>query len=519
MSLAAGQKAKSSPDEMALADENGEITWAALDTILNRATNALLALNLTPGARIGVFANNSAETVLAYLAGLHAGISSIPINFHLTAEEVAYILGDAQAELLFVGPETAKVGLAAAALSQAEGGALPKVVGWRTQEEGVVPWLDFVASGSDAEPPTGQPPLPYLHYTSGTTGRPKGAVTPPNMFPTADTVAGFFALLREQVALAPPGPGLAVGPLYHTGPLGSTRQLGGGKPLVTLRRFDPETVLATIERYKVSSVLMVPTHFQRLLALPAEVRARYDVSSLRSVPHTGAACPGDVKRAMIDWFGPVLLEAYGGTESGTTNMISSAEWLAKPGSVGKTLPPFELLVIGEDGQELPQGGIGQLYFHDTTGRGIFYHNDPEKTAAAHLRPGVFTLGEVGYVDEDGYVFITDRVSDMIVSGGVNIYPAEAEQVLIRHPGVADVAVIGVPHDTMGEEVKALIMARDPAQPPSPEELDAFARRHLAGFKTPRSYDVVADLGRNAMGKVNKRQLRRPYWPTERTIGG
>ena len=288
---------------------------------------------------------------------------------------------------------------------------------------------------------------------------------------------------------------------------------------MTLRRFDPETVLATIERHRVTSVLMVPTHFQRLLTLPVEVRAKYDVSSLASVPHTGAACPRDVKQAMINWFGPVLLEAYGGTESGTTNMITSSEWLRKPGSVGKTLPPFELLVIDEDGEELPPGGVGQLYFRDTTGRGIIYHNDPEKTAAAHLRPGVFTLGEIGYADDEGYVFITDRVSDMIVSGGVNIYPAEAEKVLVRHPDVADVAVIGVPHETMGEEVKALVMARDPVQPPSGEALDAFARQHLAGFKCPRSYDIVADLGRNAMGKINKRNLRRPYWPTDRTIGG
>ncbi len=514
MSLAAAAKAKSQPNELALADEQGPISWAELDTILNRATNALLAAGLAEGQRIGVFANNSAETVLAYLAGLHAGISSIPINFHLTAEEVAYILTDAQAGLLFVGPETAEVGVEAAKLA-----GVPIVIGWRTEAAGVRPWLAFVASGLDVEPPITQAPRPYLHYTSGTTGRPKGAVTPPTMFPAADNVADFFQALRDQVALAAPGPGLAVGPLYHTGPLGSTRQLGGGKPLVTLRRFDPETVLATIERYRITSVLMVPTHFQRLLALPVEVRAKYDVSSLVAVPHTGAACPRDVKRAMIEWFGPVLMEAYGGTESGTTNMISSEEWLQKPGSVGKTLPPFELLVIGEDGEEVPQGGVGQLYFRDTTGRGIIYHNDPAKTAAAHLRPGVFTLGEVGYVDEDGYVFITDRVSDMIVSGGVNIYPAEAEQVLIRHPEVVDVAVIGAPNETMGEEVKALIMAKDPANPPTHAELDAFARQHLAGFKCPRSYDVVADLGRNAMGKVNKRNLRRPYWPTERTIGG
>ena len=514
MSLAAAEKARICPADMALADENGVIAWAELDSVLNRATNALLAAGLGPDRRIGVFAMNSAETVLVYLTGLHAGVSSIPINFHLTADEVAYILRDAGAAILFVGPETAAVGVEAAAKA-----GVKTVIGWRTDVPGVTPWNDFVASGVDVEPPTSQPPRPYLHYTSGTTGRPKGAVTPPTMFPAAETVEGFFAVLRDQVALAAPGPGLAVGPLYHTGPLGSTRQLGGGKPLVTLRRFDPETVIATIDKHRITSVLMVPTHFQRLLTLHAEVRAKYDVSSLVSVPHTGAACPRDVKLAMIDWFGPVLLEAYGGTESGTTNMISSVEWLQKPGSVGLTLPPFELLIIGEDSRELPTGSVGQIYFRDTTGRGIIYHNDAEKTAAAHLRPGVFTLGEIGYVDAEGYLFITDRVSDMIVSGGVNIYPAEAEQVLVRHPDVADVAVIGVPDETMGEAVKALVMARDPAHPPAAETLDAFARQHLAGFKCPRSYEIVGDLGRNAMGKINKRTLRRPYWPTERTIGG
>ena len=514
MSLAAAAKARSHPEEIALGDERVEMTWATLDAILNRATNALLTHGFTAGDRIGVFAPNSAETVIAYLAGLHAGVSSIPINFHLTAEEVAYILQDAGARLLFVGPETVKVGLAAAAIAKIE-----PVIAWRSDAPGAMSWQSFLDTGSPAEPPTGMRPRPYLHYTSGTTGRPKGAVTPPTMFPAAETVADFFQALRDQAAAAPPGPGLAVGPLYHTGPLGSTRQLGGGKPLVTLERFDPETVLATIERRRVTSVLMVPTHFQRLLALPPEAREKYDVSSLRLVPHTGAACPPEVKRAMIAWFGPVLMEAYGGTESGTTNMILSDEWLRKPGSVGKTLPPFELVVVGEDGQDLPQGEVGQLYFRDTTGRGVIYHNDAEKTAAAHLRPGVFTLGEIGYADEDGYVFITDRVSDMIVSGGVNIYPAEAEQILIRHPEVADVAVIGVPNETMGEEVKALVIARDPANPPTAEALDAFARQTLAGFKSPRSYDFVATLGRNAMGKINKRELRRPYWPTDRTIGG
>ena len=514
MSLAAADKARTHPNDLALADERQTISWSKLDNVLNRATHALLASGIGSGRRIGVFANNSAETVLAYLAGLHAGISSIPINFHLTAEEVAFILREGAADLLFVGPETAAVGVQAAALA-----GVGLVVGWRTDVSGVIAWDAWLAQASSAEPPTDQPPRPFLHFTSGTTGTPKGAETPPNMFARTETVAGFFDALKEQAAVASPGPGLAVGPLYHTGPLGSVRQLGGGKPLVVMGRFDPEQVIATIVRYKISSTLMVPTHFQRLLTLSQEVRDRHDVSSLIAVFHTGAACPRDAKRAIIDWFGPVLIEAYGGTESGTTNIITSEEWLQKPGSVGKTLPPFELMVIGEAGETLGPNAVGQLYFRDTTGRGIIYHNDAEKTAAAHIAPGVFTLGEMGYADDDGYVFITDRVSDMIVSGGVNIYPAEAELVLIRHPGVVDVAVIAAPNAEMGEEVKALVMAADPARPPNAAELDAFCRQHLAGFKCPRSYDVVDDLGRNAMGKINKRTLMKPYWPTDRTIGG
>ena len=311
---------------------------------------------------------------------------------------------------------------------------------------------------------------------------------------------------------------LAVGPLYHTGPLSAVRQLAAGASVVVVSRFDPEAVLRAIETHRIKSTVMVPTHFQRLLSLPDEVRRRYDVSSLVAVSHTGAACPREVKLKMIEWFGPVLIEAYGATESGTTNSITSAEWLERPGSVGKTLAPFELLVIGEDGEARGPGEIGQLYFRDTNGRGIVYHNDAEKTRAAHLRPGVFTLGEIGYADAEGYVFITDRVSDMIVSGGVNIYPAEVEAVLLDHPSVADVAVIGAPNTEMGEEVKALIVLK-PAAIANAGELEAFCRQRLAGYKCPRSFEFVADIGRNAMGKINKRQLRRPYWPSERTIGG
>ncbi len=516
MSLCAAEKAASTPTGVALADPQTVLDWAQLDVLINSGGHRLLQEDIPPGGRVAVFAHNCAETALIYLICLHTGHSSVPVNFHLKADELAYILSDSGAQMLIVDAETAAVGIAAA---RAVG--VGRVVGWggASRIDGVEAWSDWLAGGSVAELPTNCVPAPHLHYTSGTTGRPKGAMTPPSMFPRIEDLTEFFAALRAVVAAGPQeGPALGVGPLYHTGPLGSVRRLAGGKPLIIMPRFDAEQALALIERWRIDSTVMVPAHFQRLLALPETTRLSYDVSSLRQVVHTGAACRSDVKRAMIDWWGPVLLEAYGGTESGTTNLITSAEWLRKPGSVGKPVPPLRAVAIGEDGSELGPGATGVLYFKDPTGRGIVYHNDPEKTAHAHREPGVFTLGDVGHVDSDGYVFITDRVSDMIVSGGVNIYSAEIEQALVQHAGVEDVAVIGVPNEEMGEEVKALIVAKagvalDPA------ELTRFCKEHIAGYKCPRSFEFVNDVGRNLMGKINKRELRRPYWPTDRTIGG
>lgn len=512
MSLTVAGIAPDKRDELALADDRARLSWAALDPVLNRAINAMLALDYPGERRVAVFAPNAAETVIAYVAALEAGVSSAPVSYHLNEEEVSYILGLSGARALFVGPETAAVGLAAARRM-----GVATVIGWRcAPQEGLTAWEDWLAAASDAAPPTDAPPRPHLHFTSGTTGRPKATETPPGYFPPAPDMAAFVDILRQR---ATPSPGIVVGPLYHTGPLTMVRSLAGGSALVVMEHFDPERALAIIERERIAGSVMVPTHFQRLLALPAEVRAKYDVSSMKRLAHTGAACPREVKRAMIDWFGPVLVEAYGGTEAGTTHMITSAEWLARPGSVGRAVAPLETVVIGADGEALGPNMVGQLYVRDPSGRGIVYHGDAEKTAAAHIAPGVFTLGEMGYVDEDGYVFITDRVSDMIVSGGVNIYPAEAEQVQLRHPDVADVAVIGVPDAEMGESAKALVVPRDPAAPPTAEALRAFCRAELAGFKCPRSYDIVGDVGRNVMGKVNKRELRRPYWPSDRTIGG
>ncbi|WP_202842588.1 AMP-binding protein [Luteimonas saliphila] len=500
---------------LALADERVRLSWADLDPLLDRLANALLSLDLGEQRRVAVFAGNCAETVVAYAGCLLAGASSVPVNYHLTVDELVYILDDSGARVAFVGPDTLDVGLEAASRV-----GIGTVIGWRCPPTpGVIAWEAWLAASSAQPAPTGMKPLPHLHYTSGTTGTPKATETPPAYFPPAETVAGYVAKQRERSALLPQGPGVVAGPLYHTGPLTMVRALLGGCPLMTMDAFDPERLLKTIHDERIEATVMVPTHFQRLLALPDEVRARYDVSSMKRMAHTGAACPADVKRRMIEWFGPVLVEAYGGTEAGTTNMITSEEWLRRPGSVGRAVAPFEVVILSEDGSELGPNRTGQVYFRDATGRGIVYRNDPAKTAEAHVAPGVFTLGEVGHVDDEGYLYITDRVSDMIVSGGVNIYPAEVEQVLLQHPEVADAVVIGVPNKEMGEEVKALVVPRHADFPVAPEVLNQFCRQHLAGYKCPRSYEFHDDIGRNAMGKINKKSLKRRYWPTDRTIGG
>jgi long-chain acyl-CoA synthetase len=283
--------------------------------------------------------------------------------------------------------------------------------------------------------------------------------------------------------------------------------------LVVHSHFDAEATLAAIAAHGVESSVMVPTHFVRLLALPRDVRQSYDVSSLRNVAHTGGACPVEVKRAMIEWWGPVLSESYGGTESGTVCSINSTDWLAHPGSVGRAVAPFEALVVDEHGTELPPGTEGRLYFRDTTGRGIVYEGDPQKTAEAHLSPGVFTLGEIGKIDADGFVYITDRFSDMVVSGGVNIYPAEAEQVLAKHHDVIDVACIGVPDDEMGEQLVALVQLRQGVVGDA-DALARWCRQSLAGYKCPKQFRFVDEVPRNPMGKIDKKALRHAH-STER----
>jgi long-chain acyl-CoA synthetase len=489
----------------ALTDGAVSLDWDQLDERLDKAVAVLRSLETGPAGRVAVMAHNSVETVVAHAAAILAGLSVVPISFHLTSPEVGYLLDVSGARAVLVGPETAEVALHAVA-----GRADVRVLGWRTDRAaGVESWEGAVAAVTVVHDSSTLRPRAPLMFTSGTTGRPKPVEQPPNTFPETATIAELLSCFQDN-PLAEFSPHLVVGPLYHTGPLTAVRLLLAGTSIVVMPRFDAEAVLRAIEEHRVAASVMVPTHFSRLLALPDHVRASYDLSSLQQVVHTGAACPVAVKRRIIDWWGPILVEAYGGTEVGTTNSIDTEEWLHHPGSVGRAVPPFQALVLDDEGREVPTGVPGQLWFRDGTGRGLVYATDgldpvSSIAAASSLGPGVFTLGEVGYVDDDGYVYITDRSADLVVSGGVNVYPAEAERVLMSHPGVVDVAAFGVPHPEMGEELRALVVLSD--QSLSSAELLAYCRSELAGFKCPRSLQVVAQLPRTAMGKLDKRALR------------
>jgi acyl-CoA synthetase (AMP-forming)/AMP-acid ligase II len=505
-------RAEADPQGIALADDSGTRTWAQVADDLERAAGALLAVAPEPSQRVSVIGENAIPTLEAHAAALTVGVGTVATSRQLRAGELADQYADAGVVCAIVGPASLPAVREAAALA----GLRTIVTHGTDAPDGVLPWAGWLASAPPVPPGAGQrPPRPLLVYTSGTTGRARGAevrwtVSLPH------TAAEYVAAITAESGF-PPGPHLVVGPMQHNAPLTSVRHLLAGQPVIILGRFDAETILRLITEHGVTSSVMVPTHFQRLLALPAEVRDRYDVSSLRMVSQTGSACPADTKLAMINWFGPILVESYGGSESGTLCRIDSTEWLAHRGSVGRPRPPFEVVVTAEDGRELAAGQVGVLGFRAPEGRGPHYHADPEKTKKAYIAPGVFTLGDVGYVDEDGYVYITDRIADMVVSGGVNLYPAESEKVLITHPAVAEVAVIGVPHPDLGESLLALVVPA--GDPPDTAGLEAWCRDRLAPYKVPRAYEFRTQLIYNAMGKPDKKAMRAPYWSTERTIAG
>lgn len=502
----ARMRATEDPTGLALVDPAQTLGWSDVDVLLNQTANRLLGTDLGPKHRVAVFAENAAETALAHLGALLAGASSVPVNFHLNAKEVAYILEDADVALVFVDRHTFDRGCEAA-----ETAGVPVVVGWGLDEphSGILSWDEWLADADETDPPLDIVPRANLLYTSGTTGRPKGTELPPSMFAGGRTVAEHLDALARG-PMADVGPHLVVGPMYHTGPLSGMRLLAAGVGSVILGRFDAEQTLRAIDQHQTATAVMVPTHLNRLLALPRKVRDRYDVSSMVTVALTGSKLPVEVMDAMIAWWGPIFTDAYGATEVGTICAINSREWLEHRGSVGRPLPGFTAHVVDADLHERPVGDEGLLFFRDSSGRGIVYPNDPQKTAEANPEPGFFTLGEIGFVDDDGYVYITDRASDMVVSGGVNLYPAEVEQILIDHPEVADVACIGVPNDDMGEELRALIIPVHPDAAPSFDDLTLWLRARLTPQKCPRSWDVVETLLRNTMGKINKRHLRDAY---------
>ena len=504
-----GKVAETRPDHPAviMAGSGEVITYRELDERSNRLAQLLTAAGFGFGDHVAIFLENHPR-YLEVLWGCHrVGIVYTAISSQLTADEVAYLVDDCGATGLITSRAKADVAAEVAGRSP----ALTTRLMLDGAVEGFEPYEEAVA----AFPPT--PIAEELEgaamlYSSGTTGRPKGIRYSLERNPlgsagfTVDLFKGFYGLDEHDVFISP-------APMYHSAPLQFTLMLTRiGATVVVMERFDPEAALAAIERYGVTHGQWVPTMFVRMLKLPVEVRAGYDLSTLRCAIHVAAPCPVPVKEAMIAWWGPVLLEYYAATEGIGVTLITSEEWLEHKGSVGKSLfGPAHIL--DDEGRELPPGQEGRVFFEPLPFITFEYHNDPEKTADAKSPEGWATVGDVGYVDEDGYLYLTDRSSNMIISGGVNIYPQEAENLLITHPKVLDCAVFGVPHEEMGEEVKAVVQPVDwaSAGPELEAELLAFCRDQLAHYKCPRSVDFAPDLPRHETGKLYKRLLRDPYW--------
>jgi long-chain acyl-CoA synthetase len=494
------------PGRTAVIQPDGRaVSYAELAATADRYGRGLQALGLRPADSVAGMLPNSAEALALYFAALETGLYLVPVNWHLTAAEVAYILSDSGAGAFAAHERFAAVAAQAAEMA----GVGPRfAVG---DVPGFAP-LAGLGDGAHGRPDPRTAGAPMV-YTSGTSGRPKGVRRPltgedPDKPPVAATwfFGGVFGLAAFDGNVH-----LCGSPLYHTAVLNfATISIQLGHPVVLMDRFDPEQALALIERHRVTHTHMVPTQFRRLLALPEPVRDRYDVSSMRAAIHSAAPCPPEVKRRMLDWWGPVVVEYYAASEGGGT-VITAREWLERPGSVGRPWPNSEVRVLDEQGSDLPPGEPGLVYLR--MGAATFdYHKDEEKTRASRAR-GMFTVGDIGYLDEDGYLFLCDRKGDMIISGGVNVYPAEIESELSCHPAVDDVAVFGIPHEEWGEEIKAVVQPAAGAEPGPAltAELLAFLAGRVARFKLPKTIDYAAELPRDPNGKLYKRKLRDPYW--------
>ncbi len=501
--------ARLTPDKPAMisAETGKAVTFAELNARSNRLARFLQGQGLGRGDHIALLMENNLSFMDPVWAAFRSGLYLTSINRYLPPDEAAYIADDCGAKAIITSYEKRETAAVLANLIPGcpirlmVGGVIP---GWASYE-------DALASASP-EPLEQEWMGDSMLYSSGTTGRPKGILRP---LPDMTAAEGFatrqavnrYGLTADSVYISP-------APLYHAAPLAyvlSVQSYGG--TVVMMERFDAEQALELIQRYGVTHSQWVPTMFVRMLKLEPDVRARFDLSSHQVAIHAAAPCPVEVKRQMIEWWGPILYEYYAGTEASGSTFITSEDWLAHPGSVGRAALGV-LHVCDENGEELPTGETGLVYFERDTPT-FEYHNDPGKTQEARhpKHPGWNALGDVGHLDADGYLYLTDRKSFMIISGGVNIYPQAIEDALITHPKVGDVAVFGVPHAEMGEAVKAVIEPA-PGQDPTPElaeELLAYARSKLASYMTPRSIDFIVEMPRLPTGKLYKRLLRDAYW--------
>lgn len=473
----------------------------------NRLVHGLRELGLEPGDGICGLVPNGADGLVLYLAALQAGWYYTPINWHLTGPEIGYIVSDSEAKAFFVHPRFLQEGARGAEAIEPHRRFLLGDGG----QDGFRPASELTAGQPDTAPP-GRTAGATMHYTSGTTGRPKGVRrTLSGLDPDDGAELMTFLLGLFGITAGPPNAHLVTSPSYHT----AVTQFGGsalhmGHTLVYMDRWDAEETLRLCERYRVTNSHMVPTHFKRLLALPEATRAKYDLSSLKWMIHAAAPCPVPVKWAMFEWWGDCIYEYYAATEGGGT-LATPEGWKAHPGTVGSAWPISELLIADDEGEPVPTGTPGTIYMK-MMGVPFEYKGDPDKTAANRLKD-YFTVGDIGYLDEDGFLFLCDRKADMIISGGTNIYPAEIENELMVHPKVADVAVFGIPDDDWGEQIKAVVEPA-PGVAPGPElaaELIASLEGRLARMKWPKSVDFIAEMPREPNGKLLKRKLRAPYW--------
>lgn len=497
--------AASSPDKPAvIVAETGEtVSYAELDAASNRAAQLFRSHGLKHDDVVAFMLENTPHYYGLTWGAQRAGLRYVCISSRLTQDETDYILENSGAKMLVVSASLASAALQLETRIErySMGGAID---GWPRIEDA----LAAMPATRIADERAGVDML----YSSGTTGRPKGVKVPlpeeeeidaPNSLVMLASAA--FGINADSIYLSP-------APLYHAAPLRwsmTIHRLGG--TVVLMKKFDPEAALAAIQHYRCNAAQFVPTHFVRMLKLPAEVRAQYDVSSMKSAIHAAAPCPVPVKQAMIDWWGPVLLEYYAGSEGNGMTFATSQDWMAHKGTVGRAILGT-VHIVGEDNEtEVPVGEEGAVFFESDN---VFeYHDDPEKTASSRNSKGWSTLGDVGKLDADGFLYLTDRKSFMIISGGVNIYPQEIENHLVTHPKVADVAVVGGPHEEMGEEVIAVIQPADMADATDEfrDELGAYARQKLSGVKVPRRIDFMEALPRHDTGKLYKRLLRDQYW--------